>query len=105
MGNREGARAHPAGSARAGATGVPLLIAAWTLQYEVAFNLVLAAFIANRALGIAVVAALVSNATWCAVHTCGLYTGFLASEYALHFAVGGVAASLAGRVPRPPKAW
>ena len=97
------------GPAEGSPTGAPVLIVAWTLHYEIAFALVLAAWIASRSLGAVVTLALVLNGIDCASGECGVYRNFLASANMTYFALGAAAAWLARRsVPMPratPLMW
>jgi exopolysaccharide production protein ExoZ len=81
-----------------GGTGAPLLVVAWTLQYEMIFYFVIAAGILNRLLAIifAVLGAL--NYADC-IHGCGFPASFFAKDLLLLFAFGSVVAWLSnGRI-------
>lgn len=82
-----------------GATGAPIIVAAWTLHYEVIFYLLLCAWIFSRWLGLIMSLALVFNAAACSQRGCGFYSGFLADGYMLYFAFGAGAAVLSRRLP------
>ncbi|MBE9033163.1 acyltransferase [filamentous cyanobacterium LEGE 11480] len=73
----------------AGGTGSPVLIVAWTLQYEIVFYLFFAALIVNRWLGVGL-AGLIS---WLYFHNAVISPlafplSFLAKDYVLLFAMG-----------------
>ena len=88
----------------AGPTGAPVLVAAWTLHYEIAFYLVLAVWIWSRAAGIALCLVLAANMAVCMEWQCGFYNSFLAGGSMLYFAFGAGAAWLAKRLPPLPHA-
>ena len=88
----------------AGPTGAPVLVAAWTLHYELAFYLVLAVWIWSRAAGIALCLVLAANMAVCMEWQCGFYNSFLAGGSMLYFAFGAGAAWLAKRLPPLPHA-
>lgn len=88
-------QAHSAG----GPNGAPLLIVAWTMHYEVVFYLVLAAWIASRALGGAISLLFVINAADCAASSCGPYRQFLSGLPMAYFVVGVAAAWAVRRLP------
>ena len=88
----------------AGPTGAPVLVAAWTLHYEMAFYLVLAVWIWSRAAGIALCLVLAANMAVCMEWQCGFYNSFLAGGSMLYFAFGAGAAWLARRLPPLPHA-
>ncbi|MBL0726219.1 acyltransferase [Piscinibacter sp. HJYY11] len=88
----------------AGATGAPVLVAAWTLHYEIAFYLVLAVWIWSRVAGIALCLVLAANMAVCTEWQCGFYNSFLAGGSMLYFAFGAGAAWLARRLPPLPNA-
>ena len=88
-----------------GGLGSPILFVAWSLQYEMMFYAVVAAFIFNRGLGWGVVAALLVLNLGCAIRTgCTFPASFVASDMVFLFALGvGVAYLLRSplRLPRP----
>lgn len=88
----------------AGPTGAPVLVAAWTLHYEIAFYLVLAVWIWSRAAGVALCLVLAANMAVCMEWQCGFYNSFLAGGSMLYFAFGAGAAWLAKRLPPLPHA-
>jgi exopolysaccharide production protein ExoZ len=88
----------------AGPTGAPVLVAAWTLHYEIAFYLVLAVWIWSRTAGIALCLVLAANMAVCMEWQCGFYNGFLAGSSMMYFAFGAGAAWLAKRLPPLPNA-
>lgn len=88
----------------AGATGAPIIVAAWTLHYELAFYLLVAAFIVHRGLGVALMLVLGLAAWQCADGHCGLVRRFLASPHLAHFVFGAAAAYVARALPPWPGA-
>ena len=90
----------PQSQGAGGPPGSPLIVVAWTLQYEVVFYLVFGAWIASRALGAAISLLLVLNAADCASGECGPYREFLSALSMVYFLVGVVAAWVAQRLPR-----
>lgn len=88
----------------AGPTGAPVIIAAWTLHYEIVAYLLLAAWIWSRPLGFLLVAALAVNVIACSQWECGFYSSFLASSSFLYFAYGAGAAWLVRQLPTLPHA-
>jgi peptidoglycan/LPS O-acetylase OafA/YrhL len=88
------------------ATGAPVIITAWTLQYEVMLYLLLAAWIFSRTLGIAVSIALAINGAACTwVAACGPGASWLAHGYLVYFAMGVAAAWAVQRVRPVRGAW
>jgi len=82
----------PQDKAVVGGMGSPVIIVAWTLQYEVLFYLLVAFFIVNRYLGAAAVLALCINYAACHGDACGFPQDFFAKNYMLLFGFGvGVA--------------
>jgi peptidoglycan/LPS O-acetylase OafA/YrhL len=76
----------------AGATGAPVLIVAWSLQYEVLFYAVIAAFIAHRAYGILVSGLLLLNLAACQYAVCSFPRSFYASDLLVLFGLGALVA-------------
>ncbi len=68
--------------------GAPVLIVAWTLQYEVCFYALFGAAIFRRSLGFALICALVWNYASCFNGQCGFPRNFFASNLILLFALG-----------------
>jgi exopolysaccharide production protein ExoZ len=87
-----------------GPTGAPVIIAAWTLHYELVVYLVLALWIWSRTVGAVVTAGLVFNAAACAQSECGFYAGYLASSGFMYFVFGAAAAWVVRRLPSLPGA-
>lgn len=85
-------------------TGAPVIVVAWTLHYEIAFCLLLAAWIASRPLGVLLTAALALNAWSCGATDCSGYRQFLSGGSMGYFASGAVSAWLAPRLPTMPRA-
>ena len=84
--------------------GAPVLVVAWTLQYEVCFYAIFAAFIVNRYLGAAIMVALLINLVRCHSGVCTFPGTFFANHLFALFGIGVVVA-WAGRtrvrLPRP----
>lgn len=80
-------------------TGAPVIVAAWTLHYEVVSYLVVATWIFNRALGLMLSLLLAANAVACSQWQCGFYGEFLSAGYLLYFAFGAATAWLSQRLP------
>ncbi len=89
----------PQSQGAGGPPGSPLIVVAWTLQYEIVFYLVFGAWIASRALGAAISLLLLLNAADCASGECGPYREFLSALPMAYFLVGVAAAGVAKRLP------
>lgn len=88
----------------AGPTGAPVIVAAWTLHYELVVYLLLGLWIWSRTLGAAVSFALAANALVCSQSQCGFYASFLGSGIYLYFLFGAAAAWVVRRLPDLPRA-
>lgn len=76
-----------------GGTGAPVIIVAWTLQYELVFYLFFALLILNRWMALAAGLAFALNAALCGFGaSCGFPRDFLASWRMLVFGMGALAA-------------
>jgi len=88
-----------------GGIGSPILFVAWSLQYELMFYAVIAAFIAGRGLGVLVVATLLTVGLGCQLgSSCAFPASFVANNMSFLFALGVGAAGVAGsrwRMPKP----
>ncbi len=88
-----------------GGTGSPILFVAWSLQYEMMFYAVFAAFIANRALGAMFALGLLATSLGCQLGSgCAFPASFVANNMVLLFAMGVAAAFIAHgrwRMPAP----
>lgn len=82
----------PQNPALAGGTGAPVLIVAWSLQYEILFYAVIAALVLNRSLGIILTGLLLFNFGSCELQACTFPRSFLASNLLLLFGMGAVVA-------------
>jgi exopolysaccharide production protein ExoZ len=71
-----------------GGTGAPVLIVAWTLQYEMVFYAFVALLILSRSAALAVAALYVFNFIGCSGATCGFPQSFLANPLILLFVLG-----------------
>ena len=78
----------------AGGTGAPVIIVAWSLQYEIAFYALIAAFIANRWAGAAIAALLLVNWGACRYGVCSFPRSFFSSNLVLLFGLGAGVACL-----------
>jgi peptidoglycan/LPS O-acetylase OafA/YrhL len=87
----------PQDPAVVGGTGAPILIVAWSLQYEMCFYCLVGAFIFNRALGICVSIGLLANVVACQTGSCAFPRNFLANPLMLLFALGALIAHLSRR--------
>jgi peptidoglycan/LPS O-acetylase OafA/YrhL len=70
-----------------GGTGAPVLVVAWSLQFEILFYGVMAAFIVNRLLGVAVVATFAAMYLWRPFGSTFPFS-FIQSDWILLFALG-----------------
>jgi peptidoglycan/LPS O-acetylase OafA/YrhL len=86
----------PQDPAVVGGSGAPVLVVAWSLQYEICFYTLFAFFILNRYLGAAVLLGLLANASLCHFDSCGFPRIFFANYFFVLFGVGVIVA-LAGR--------
>jgi exopolysaccharide production protein ExoZ len=78
-----------------GGTGAPVLVVAWSLQYEMMFYAVVACFIASRWLGGAIVALLLSGVLACRLGSrCEFPVSILGGDYVLPFLFGAMTALL-----------
>jgi exopolysaccharide production protein ExoZ len=92
-----------------GGTGAPVIVTAWSLQYELVFYSIVGLFIWGRVAAGLVVLALVANAALCSVGTdvCRYPASFFASPYFLLFGLGALvalltrASSIPGLIARP----
>jgi peptidoglycan/LPS O-acetylase OafA/YrhL len=94
----------PQDPAVVGGTGAPILIVAWSLQYEICFYCLAATFIVNRAFGILVSIGWLGNALACQWGSCAFPRSFFANPVILLFAVGALIAycsKLSIRLKRP----
>lgn len=82
----------PQDPAVVGGTGAPVLVVAWTLQYEIAFYALVALFILGRPLGLAALALFTVNFVTCKVGTCSFPRSFFANDLFVAFACGAMAA-------------
>jgi peptidoglycan/LPS O-acetylase OafA/YrhL len=77
-----------------GGTGAPVLIVAWSLQYEICFYALVALTIVSRALGLLVVTLLAANFIYCHAGHCTFPRSFFANDLFLLFGLGVVIAHL-----------
>ncbi len=94
----------PQDPAIVGGTGAPVLIVAWSLQYEICFYMLMAAAIVSRGLGVLAGILLVANSVACELHGGDFPRSFFGNHWVLLFAFGVVLACLRRggvRFPRP----
>jgi len=94
----------PQDSTLVGGNGAPVIIVAWSLQYEICFYALFASFIVSRNLGILVCFGTLLNFGSCRLTACSFARGFLADNLILLFAFGLMAALFCRskmRVKRP----
>lgn len=88
-----------------GGTGSPILFVAWSLQYELLFYAVVAAFIVGRSVGLVVAGMLLVVNLGCLLGTsCGFPAAFVGNAMVYLFAMGVAAAAVARspwRLPKP----
>jgi len=82
----------PQESALVGGSGAPVLIVAWTLQYEICFYALMAIFILNRSIGSVACIALLVNFGICHVGVCAFPGHFLSDNLIFLFGIGGLIA-------------
>lgn len=80
-----------------GGTGAPVLIVAWSLQYEICFYALMAIFIVSRPLGILVSVALLVNLGMCQAVTCSFPRTFFSNNLILLFGLGALIAYFSRR--------
>ena len=94
----------PQDAALIGGTGAPVLIVAWTLQYEICFYALVGLLILSRLLGSAALLLVAANLAACHMGSCTFPRSFFANNLFVLFGVGmlvayGARSSL--RLPRP----
>jgi exopolysaccharide production protein ExoZ len=89
----------PLDSAVVGGTGAPVIVTAWSLQYELVFYALIGLFIFGRWTAALAVVAMLANALLC-VNACTFPSTFFASPYFLLFALGAAVAFLCRAVAR-----
>lgn len=82
----------PQNSAVVGAGGAPVIVVAWTLQYEVCFYVLMALCIVSRLVGIMAVALLLINVGLCHFGECSFPRSFFADNLMLLFGLGALIA-------------
>ncbi len=90
-----------------GGTGSPILFVAWSLQYELLFYAVMAAFIVARPLGVAAVIVILAAHFHCAGGAgCSFPASFVETNMIFLFAMGAAAAfSVKSRFQLPAPRW
>lgn len=94
----------PQDPAQVGGTGAPVLVVAWSLQYEIAFYAIVALAIINRLLGCVALAVFCINFVTCQLGTCSFPRSFFSSGLFLIFGLGALSAWLCRSsmtLPRP----
>lgn len=85
----------PQDAAVVGGTGAPVLVVAWSMQYEIVFYAVMACFICSRTAGVLVVMLLLINYVACHLgEACRFPRSFAASHFILPFFFGAAIALL-----------
>jgi len=82
----------PQDPAVVGGTGAPVIIAAWSMQYEVLFYALVAIFILSRSLGMLIASVLVVNYVGCQFGECNFPQIFLSSNLMFLFIYGALIA-------------
>jgi len=82
----------PQNSAEIGGNGAPVIIVAWSLQYEICFYAFFAVFILNRGLGIVLCIGALLNIGACGFTECSFTRSFLSNNLILLFGLGVLAA-------------
>ena len=80
-----------------GGTGAPVLIVAWSLQYEICFYALMAIFIVSRPLGILVSVSLLVNLGMCRAGACSFPRSFFSNNLILLFGLGALIACFSRR--------
>jgi exopolysaccharide production protein ExoZ len=75
-----------------GVNGAPVLIVAWSLQYEICFYVLIAIFIASRPLGILICVPLLINLGSCQLGGCSFPRSFFSNNLILLFGLGALIA-------------
>jgi peptidoglycan/LPS O-acetylase OafA/YrhL len=70
----------------------PVLVVAWSLQYEVMFYILMACFVVNVPLGVMVALALLSNLIGCRTGLCIAPAPYLQTDFLLLFGLGALSA-------------
>jgi peptidoglycan/LPS O-acetylase OafA/YrhL len=94
----------PQDPAEVGGNGAPVIIVAWSLQYEICFYALFAIFIVSRNLGILLCIGALLNIGACRFTECNFTRTFLADNLMLLFGLGVTAAWFCrgkARMPRP----
>ena len=94
----------PQDPAITGGTGAPVLIVAWSLQYEMCFYALMGAFVVRRPLGYLLCLPLAMNIVGCLLHPCSFPGSFFGNPLILLFGAGVLIAYLRKRsvnLPRP----
>ncbi|HVW70978.1 MAG TPA: acyltransferase [Steroidobacteraceae bacterium] len=93
----------PQDKAVVGGTGAPVLIVAWSLQYEICFYALFALAILSRVFGLVLVPLLAANFIGCHTGVCTFSRAFLANNLFLLFGLGVLLAYCARRPLRLPQ--
>jgi peptidoglycan/LPS O-acetylase OafA/YrhL len=75
-----------------GGSGAPVIIVAWTLQYEMFFYAIMGLFVVSLPVASAAAALILANFGYCHLETCSFPQSFLASNFILVFAIGAIVA-------------
>jgi exopolysaccharide production protein ExoZ len=82
----------PQDSSVVGGNGAPVLIVAWSLQYEMCFYVLFAIFIVSRPLGILAATSLLFNFATCHLGACSFPRSFFSDNLMLLFGLGALIA-------------
>lgn len=96
----------PQDPAVVGGSGSPVIIVAWSLQYEICFYALIGAFILRWWLGALGVLLLVGNGIYCASSGCAFPSSFFASPFVLLFGMGAaVVLCMKAKIALPRPEW
>lgn len=91
----------PQDSAVVGGTGAPIIIVAWSLQWEITFYGLIGCFILGRAFATIAIALLLVSVATCFHHECAFPVAFFSKHYSALFAFGAATALLCRSRFRP----
>ncbi|WP_321811964.1 acyltransferase [Burkholderia sp. BCC1985] len=86
----------PQDPAVVGGTGAPVIIVAWSLQWEIAFYALIGCFILGRIFAAIAIALLLASVAACFNYECGFPASFFSKQYIMLFALGAGIALLCG---------
>ncbi|RQS20529.1 MULTISPECIES: acyltransferase [unclassified Burkholderia] len=91
----------PQDSTTVGGTGAPVIIVAWSLQWEITFYALIGCFILGRAFAVIAIAFLLVSVATCFHHECTFPAAFFSKHYSALFAFGAGTALLCQSRFRP----